>query len=158
MPGFSRHNDFAFSSTLINAFDPCSTVTRKRQWHLNTDGPEFVPVKRKRRHQQQQQQQLASTTTTTSSQEQENLNAQGDPTTVAVEKVVDYSALLRELEPLSGEALFERLVTLPLPQVWDDDPMECSIVFICGVLGGLCMSTKKGYLVSGGYHGSLSCD
>ncbi|CDH54264.1 predicted protein [Lichtheimia corymbifera JMRC:FSU:9682] len=112
MPGFSRHNDFAFSSTLINAFDPCSTISRKRQWQLNTNDLEFVPVKIKRR-----QHQHPPTPTTSTSQDQQKLNAQGDPTTGAVEKAVDYSALLRELEPLSGEPLFELLVTLPLPQV-----------------------------------------
>lgn len=130
MPGFSRHNDFAFSSTLINAFDPCSTVSRKRQWQLNTNDPEFVPVKIKRRHQNQHQHQQhppTTPTTTSTRQDQENLNAQSDPTT----GTVDYSALLRELEPLSGEALFERLVTLPLPQVYGMMEHEKAMVFIC---------------------------
>lgn len=109
MPGYSRHVDFAFSSTLINAFDPCSTITRKRQWQLNTDGgPDpFIPVKRKRK-----QQQPSSLTS-----QQKVLNAQGEPA-AAVEKSVDSLSLMRELEALSGQALFERLVTLPLPQVW----------------------------------------
>ena len=106
MPGFPRHNDFAFSSTLINAFDPCSSVTRKRQWQLDSDCPEFVPVKRKRKHQ----------SATLTSHDQEVPHAQRD-STVAMEKTVDYSYLLKELEPLAGQALFERLVTLPLPQV-----------------------------------------
>lgn len=121
MPGYSRHVDFAFSSTLINAFDPCSTITRKRQWQLNTDGDpdHFVPVKRKRK-----QQQPSSLTS-----QQNVLNAQGEPA-AAVEKSVDYLSLMRVLEALSGQALFERLVTLPLPQVWMNSQAMCAIVFI----------------------------